>query len=79
MTENRQILVILVVKISSIKLSNTNFCQFPPESNQYWPNGVSQLPKMVSKTCSSASPDKKLVKCTFMHSLLINTTEVGSL
>ena len=49
MTENCQILVILVVKISTLKLNNSNFRQFSPESNQYWPIGVSILPKMVSK------------------------------
>ena len=48
-SEYCQFFVILQIKILILKLNNSNFRQFSPESNQWWPNGMSILPEMGSK------------------------------
>ena len=39
MSENSQFLVILLLKVLTLKLYNSNFRQFSPESSKYMPNG----------------------------------------
>jgi len=58
MSENSQFLVILLLKVFTLKLYNSNFRQFPPESIQILPNGTSILSEMGSKVVAGLNQTK---------------------
>ena len=58
MSENSQFLVILLLKILTLKLNNSNFRTFSPESSEDQPNSTSILPEMGTKLVAELNQTK---------------------